>query len=278
MDYLENLMGLLQEYGLKVGLTVLGAVAIWIFGRMLISLATKLVDRVLSARSIDETLRRYVSGALRTMLNIVLIVGILGFFGIETTAFAAVLAAAGVAIGMAWSGLLANFAAGAFMVVLRPIRVGDYVTVGGVEGTVNEVGLFVSKITSVDNVMHIVGNNKIFSENIINYSTNPFRRVDLKAQLAHDADVERVQDALRAAVAQIPNVASTPSPDVEILEFNLAGTVLCVRPYCHTQHYWQVYFETNRVIREQTTALKCPVPNQHYHVQGGVAQLRTAAA
>lgn len=267
MDF-DHILKLVQEHGLSLAWTLLGALAIWIIGRMLIGLAARVLDRVLSLRQIDETLRRYVSGALKTVLNLVLIAGILGFFGVETTAFAAVLAAAGVAIGMAWSGLLANFAAGAFMVVLRPIRVGDYVVAGGIEGTVGEVGLFVSKITTLENVVHIVGNNKIFSETIVNYSANPFRRVDLKAQLAHGADVEAVIDRLRAVVAGIPNVVSEQGPDVHILEFNLAGTVLCVRPYCHTRDYWQVYFDTNRAIREQTAALKCPVPNQHYFVEG----------
>lgn len=265
MDF-DKIIALLQEYGVRFGGTILGALAIWIVGRMLIGLAVKLLRRVLSLREVDETLTRYVCGAAKTVLNLTLIVGILGFFGIETTAFAAVLAAAGVAIGMAWSGLLANFAAGAFMVVLRPISVGDYVKAGGVEGTVREVGLFVTKIVSVDNVVHILGNNKIFSENIVNYSSNPYRRVDLTMQLAHSADVEGVTQGLKLAVSQIPNVMR--DPDVHILEFNLAGTVLCVRPYCHTNDYWQVYFDTNKVIREQAIALRCPVPNQHYRVDG----------
>ena len=116
------------------------------------------------------------------MLDIILVVAILGFFGVQTTTFAAVLAAAGIAIGMAWSGLLANFAAGVFLVIFRPFKTGDFVSAGGVTGTIHEIGLFVTTIDAPDNVRNIVGNNKIFGDNIQNYSTNPYRRVELVAQ------------------------------------------------------------------------------------------------
>ena len=200
-----------------------------------------------------------------------MVVAILGYFGVETTSFAAILAAAGVAIGMAWSGLLANFAAGAFMIVLRPIKVGDFVTVGGVTGTVKEIGLFVTAINTLENVLTIVGNNKIFSDTIHNFSTNPYRRVDRLAQLNHSVDHNEAIHLLKERLAKIPNVKADPPPDVEILDFNLAGPVLAVRPYCHTDHYWQVYFDTNRAIREAFGAAGFPVPEQHVALRNGVA-------
>ena len=113
------------------------------------------------------------------LLNIALIVALLGFFGVETTTFAALLAAGGVAIGVAWSGLLANFAAGVFIVILRPFKVGDFVTAGGVIGTISHIGLFGTNIDTPDNVQTMVGNNKILSDTIQNFSSNPYRRVDL---------------------------------------------------------------------------------------------------
>src|SRR5205814_8653486 len=134
---------------------------------------------------VDATVLRYVGSAVSATLNIVLVVAILGYFGVETTTFAALLAAAGVAIGMAWSGLLANFAAGSFLIVLRPFKVGDFITAGGGTGTVKEIGLFTTTLNTPDNVLTIVGNNKIFSDNIQNFSANSYRRVDLKAQLDH---------------------------------------------------------------------------------------------
>lgn len=176
------------------------------------------------------------------------------------------MAAAGFAIGAAWGGLLANFAAGAFLVILRPFKVGDFVTAGGVTGTVQEIGLFVTTVNTPDNVQSFVGNNKVFSDTIQNFSTNPFRRVDLVAQLNHGTDHDDAIRRLKAGLAKIPNVLATPAPDVEILEFSLAGPVLAVRPYCHTDHYWQVYFAANRLIRESFGAAGYAVPEQHYVV------------
>ncbi len=140
------------------------------------------------AQKVDPTLIKYFEATIRIILRIVLVIAILAIFGIQTTSFVALLAAAGVAIGMAWGGLLANFAAGAFLIILRPFKLGDMITAAGVTGDVKEIGLFATTIDSVDNLRIIVGNNKLLGDNIVNYTTNPFRRVDLKAQLAHGVD------------------------------------------------------------------------------------------
>ena len=197
-------------------------------------------------------------------LNIVLVVGILGYFGIETTSFAALMAAMGIAIGAAWGGLLANFAAGAFLLVLRPFKTGDFVTVGGLTGTVKEIGLFATTIVLPDNVVTFVGNNKVFSDTIQNFSATPFRRVERTAQLAHSVDANDAIRRLREALVKIPNVVATPAPDVEIIDFNAMGPVLAVRPYTHNDNYWQVYFDTNKLIRETFGAAGYPVPEAHY--------------
>jgi small conductance mechanosensitive channel len=255
------------DVGVLVGFRVVGAIIFYLIGRWLISFAIRLVSGALERQKVDPTLLRYIGTVISVTLNIILVVAILGYFGVETTSFAAILAAAGVAIGMAWSGLLANFAAGAFMIVLRPFKVGDFVTAGGVTGTVKEVGLFVTAIVTLENVVTLVGNNKIFSDVIQNFSTNPYRRVDLKAQLSHSVDHNDAIRRLKEQLNKIPNAVANPPPDVEILEFNLAGPVLAVRPYCHTDHYWQVYFDTNKVIRETCGAAGYPVPEQHFVVR-----------
>ncbi len=256
--------------GTRVALQLIGAFVMWIVGRRLIDLAMRLVSRAMTQQSIDKTLITYVTSSLSVLLNVVLVVAILGFFGIETTSFAAVLAAGGVAIGVAWSGMLANFAAGAFLIVLRPFKVGDFVTAGGVTGTVMEIGLFGSVINTPDNVRTIIGNNKIFSDMIQNYSANPHRRVDLVAQLDHSVDHKAAIRLLKERLSKIPNVLADPAPTVEILEANLAGPVLCVRPHCNNDHYWQVYFDTNRLIRETFGEAGFPAPEQHYAVRNPV--------
>ena len=261
---IDQIFELISTHVVPIATKLLGGLLFWIIGSWCIGLANRMVERSLSVRKIDETLRSYAHSTISVVLKVALIVGILGWFGVETTTFAALIAAAGVAIGMAWSGLLSNFAAGVFLVVLRPFKVGDFVTAGGVMGTVREIGLFVTKLDSLDNVAHIVGNNKVFSETILNYSANPYRRVDLVAQLAHGVDQNDAIARLRARLPKIPNVVSEPAPDVFILEFNLAGPVLCVRPYCNNDHYWQVFFDTNAAIKEEFGAAGYAVPEQHF--------------
>ena len=123
-------------------------------------------------------------------------------------------------------------------------------------------------VNTLDNIKTIVGNGKIFGDTIQNFSANPYRRVDLMAQLAHGVDPEAAIALLKPVLAQVPNVRAEPAPDVEILTFNLAGPVLAVRPYCANQHYWQVYFDTNRLIRDTFARAGFPVPEQHYAVRG----------
>jgi small conductance mechanosensitive channel len=251
----------------QVGLKVLGAFILWLVGRRLIDFAVSLLRAALHRQSVDPTLVRYLGSAVTVMLNIILVVALLGFFGVETTTFAALIAGAGIAIGAAWAGLLSNFAAGVFLIILQPFKAGDFVTAGGVTGTVKEVGLFGTTIDTPDNVLTVVGNSRIFADTIQNFSANPFRRVDLTAQLHHSVDPAAAVRLLKERIAQIPNVLAQPAPDVEILTFNLAGPVLAVRPYCQNNHYWQVYFDTNRTIRGAFGEAGFPVPEQHLVVQ-----------
>jgi small conductance mechanosensitive channel len=248
---------------------VAGALVLWLVGRWLIALASRLVGRALARQQVDVTLTRYLQTGLTVLLNVALIVAILGFFGVETTTFAALIAAGGVAIGVAWGGLLANFAAGAFLMFLRPFRVGDFVTAGGVTGTVDEIGMFGTTINTPDNVRTIVGNNKIFSDTIQNFSANPYRRVDLTVTISNDVDHHTAIRLLKERLANIPNVLTTPPPDVDVLQFTPAGPLLCVRPYCNNDHYWQVYFDANRTVRETFGDAGFPVPMPAYAVSGG---------
>ena len=277
---METKMNALVQSGwalaVQLGIRVLEAIALWIVGRWLIALATRMIGRAMTRQKIDPTVIRYIQNATAALLNIMLVIAIMGFFGVQTTSLAALIAAAGVAIGMAWSGLLSNFAAGVFLVILQPLKVGDFVSAGGVTGTVHEIGLFASSIDTLDNVRNIVGNAKIFGDVIQNFSTNPYRRVDLTAQLAHGVDIHAAVALLKKALAEIPNVMKTPAPDVEILTFNLAGPVLAVRPYCNNKDYWQVYFDTNRLIKETFTAAGFAVPEQHYMVRGAAAGMGMA--
>ena len=257
----EAIWRFLATQGADFGLKIVGAIAAWIIGRWLIGMAVRAMGAAMErGKRIDSTLSNYMRSVLSVVLTIVLVMAILDIFGVKTTSFAALLAGAGLAIGTAWGGLLTHFAAGIFMQVLRPFKVGDFVQVGGVTGTVHEVGLFGTTVITGDNVQTIIGNNKVFSDNIQNFSALPYRRVDCTAKVANSVDVQDAIVRLRAAVAQIPNVVSSPAPDIEIMAFTPEGPQLCVRPYTANAHYWQVYFDTHKAVVNTFGAAGYPVP------------------
>jgi small conductance mechanosensitive channel len=258
---------ILFTYAVPFGGKILGAIVLWVVGRMIISGVQGLAARGLEHRKLDITLARYARSVIGVTLTILLLLAILSVFGVETASFAGVIGACGVAIGLAWSGLLSNFAAGVFMVILRPFKVGDMITAGGVTGEVKEVGLFATTIDSADNIRMFVGNAKIFGDIIQNYTTNPYRRVDLKAQLAHSVDPFEAAAKLKVTLAKIPNVMKDPAPSVEILEFSAMGPVLAVRPFCHNEHYWAVYFATNDVIQSEFSKAGYATPELRYYIR-----------
>ncbi|MBU6258575.1 MAG: mechanosensitive ion channel family protein [Burkholderiales bacterium] len=241
---------------LKIG----AAILFWVVGRWIIGKVVSLMQSSMNRNHVDPTLTKYLGSIIVIALNIALVLGILGYFGIQTTSIVAMLAGAGVAIGAAWSGMLGNFAAGAFMLVLRPFKVGDFVQVGGVTGTVHELGLFGTTLVTPDNVLTLVGNGKVFGDTVMNYSARPVRRVERTAQLAGGVDALDAISKLKAALARIPNVAVEPAPEVSLLDLNLVGPVIAVRPYCHTDHYWQVYFDTNEAIVRTARESGWPAP------------------
>ncbi|MBP7081791.1 MAG: mechanosensitive ion channel family protein [Rhodocyclaceae bacterium] len=258
MQSIQNLLGTaVTDLAIKIA----AAIAFWIIGRWLIGRVISVMQAAMNRNNVDPTLTKYLGSIIAIALNITLVLGILGYFGIQTTSFAAMLAGAGVAIGAAWSGMLGNFAAGAFMLVLRPYKVGDFVSIGGIVGTVHELGLFGTAIVTPDNVLTIVGNGKVFGDTVQNFSTLPARRVDRVAQLANGVDPLDAISRFKAAVALIPNISKEMPPEVNLLDFKLEGPQIAIRPYTHTDHYWQVYFDTNEAIVRVCKEAGWPAPS-----------------
>ena len=264
---MESIQTFLGTTAIDVGLKVLAAIAFWVVGRWMIGRLISLMQAAMNRNHVDPTLTKYLGSIIAIALNIALVLGILGYFGIETTSFAALLAGAGVAIGAAWSGLLGNFAAGAFMLILRPFKVGDFVSIAGTVGTVHELGLFGTTLVTPDNVMTIVGNGKVFGDTIQNFSVLPVRRVERVAQLANGVDPLDAIARFKAAVALIPNISKEMPPEVNLLDFKLEGPQIAVRPYTHTDHYWQVYFDTNEAIVKVCKEAGWPVPAALHQVR-----------
>lgn len=266
-DWVAEATGLFKLYAIPFLWQVLGALLVWIVGGILIGVACRMVNSAMNARNLDRTITSYVVSALGILLRMVLVVGVLGMFGVESTSFAALLAAAGVAIGMAWAGLLANFAAGVFLVVLRPFKVGDIITGGGVNGQVREIGLFATTLDTRNNVRIFVGNNKLFSDNIINHSHNPHVRLEMRAQLANGVNPFEILPRIKERVLKIPNVLSDPAPDCGVVEYNAAGTLLFINPYVRggVPEQETVMGAVYAAIAEATAGLPVPAPHAIHH-------------
>ena len=258
---MQSIQVFLSTTASELAIKILAAIAFWVVGRWLIGRVIGVMQAAMNRNHVDPTLTKYLGSIIAIALNVTLVLGILGYFGIQTTSFAAILAGAGLAIGAAWSGLLGNFAAGAFMLVLRPFKVGDFVSVGGVVGTVRGLGLFGTVVVTPDNVLTIVGNGKIFGDTIQNFSVLPLRRVERVAQLANGVDALDAIRRLKDAVAQIPNVSKDMPPEVNLLDIKLEGPQIAVRPYTHTDNYWQVYFDTNEAIVRVCKEAGWPAPS-----------------
>lgn len=246
----QELLNYLETAGLNIGLKILGALVALIVGRWIIRFVVRLARKALELQVPEPTLNSYIGTLISVLLHIALIVSILGFFGFETTTFAALAAGVGVAIGAAWSGLLSNFAAGFFLVVLRPFKLGDTITAGGVTGKVKEIGMFFTRIDTADHVVSFVGNNKIFSDNIQNYTQNDCRRIDARLTLAPERNPLEVMRKIEANLAKMPSVLKLPAPEIGVLEVTREGTTVAVRPYAENNNYQQVLFDTNRMIVE----------------------------
>ena len=263
---------------------VAAAIAFWIVGRWLIG-------RVIAPDAGDDAPQpgrpdadaSYLGSIVAVALNIALVLGILGYFGIQTTSFAAMLAGAGVAIGAAWSGMLGNFAAGAFMLVLRPFKVGDFVSIGGVTGTVHELGLFGTTIVTPDNVLTLVGNGKIFGDTIQNFSVAADASRRAHGAAGRRRGSHRRDRALQGGGrADSQRARDNPRPKSTCSTSTCVGTVIAVRPYCHTDHYWQVYFDTNEAIdarRQGSRLARADTREPHADDPGaGVGRLAREAA
>ena len=257
---------MIRQYFFPFSFKVLGAFAIWIVGGFFIKIAQRLLRATLNKRLVDATLVNYANATSSFILKAFLILAILGVFGIETTSFSALLAATGVAIGMAWSGLLSNFAAGIFLIVLRPFKVNDTITAAGITGVVREIGLFATTLDNADNLRIFVGNNKIFSDNILNYSANSFRSISFRIQLTPITHPLRAIEQFSKKLQALPDLKA---PVVgEITEFNPLGVVITLKTACHQIDYANLLSAGNQIVFETMQAEHYPSPDAKAVIYG----------
>ncbi len=245
------------------GPRVLAAIAIWIIGSWIIKMLLKGVTKAMDKKDYDESLKKFLLNLLNWVLKIVLIVTILGTVGVETTSFAAILASVGLAIGLALQGSLGNFAGGVLIMIFKPFKIGDLIEAQGEIGVVKEIEIFTTKLTGLSNKEIIIPNGSLSNGNIINYTTEGTRRVDLVYGVSYDADIKQTKEVIMKVLTSHPKVLKDPAPAVTVLELADSSVNFAVRPWCNTEDYWDVYFDVTENVKEALDAAGIEIPYPH---------------
>jgi small conductance mechanosensitive channel len=259
-EYIEKIKAILFEYAPNV----LTALAILIVGLYVIKLIVKASRKIMQKSGVDVTLQKFLGNLLGWGLKILLLITVISRLGVETTSFAAILAAAGLAVGLALQGSLANFAGGVLIMIFKPFKINDLIEVQGELGVVKEIEIFTTKLKGLTNREIIIPNGTLSNGNIINYSTEGTRRVDLTFGVSYDADIKQTKDVLMNVLTSHPKVLKDPAPAVTVSELADSSVNFAVRPWCATDDYWDVYFDIteNTKIALDKAGIEIPYPHQ----------------
>lgn len=250
---------LVFDYGIKIA----GALIIWIIGSWIIKKIVKAVTTVMSKRDYEVSLRKFLVNLLKWTLMALLVIVVLGTIGVETTSFAAVIAAAGLAIGLALQGSLANFAGGALIMIFKPIKVGDLIEAQGELGVVHEIQIFTTVLTTPDNKTVVIPNGPLSNGNITNYSKLGKLRVDLTVGVSYDSDIKKTREVLMNALTANPKVLKEPMPTVAVSELADSSVNFAVRPWATVADYWDVYFGSLEECKKALDAAGIEIPFPH---------------
>lgn len=263
-EVLEQIKDIVAMYGLNV----VAAIAIFIAGKFVAGIIRKLIRKIMQKRELDATLIGFISSIVYAAILAFVVIAALSKLGIQTASFVAILGAAGLAIGLALQGSLSNFASGVLMIIFKPFKGGDFVSAGGCEGSIEEVGIFTTSILTIDNKRIIVPNSKIMGDNITNYSAKEIRRVDLVAGVSYEDDVDNVKDLLLKILAEDDRILKDPPPFVGLLEMADSSVNFTVRSWVKTEDYWNVFFATNEKIKKTFDAenISIPYPQLDVHM------------
>lgn len=268
MENLADLIPKIQELVAVYGLKLIAAIAIFIIGRILARWLRGLVARMMEKADVDPMIIGFVTNLAYTGLLVFVVIAALGQLGIQTTSIIAVIGAAGLAIGLALQGSLANFAAGFLMIVFRPFKVGDFIEGAGTAGSVKDIQMFTTTLMTPDNKTIIIPNAKLSGDNIINYSSAPTRRVDLTVGVAYDADIKHVKGVLEDIVAQDSRVLKDPPHKIAVAELADNSVNFTVRMWVNSGDYWGVYFDTTEIVklRFDEEGIGIPYPQRDVHI------------
>lgn len=265
---MDDVVAKLQEWVALYGLRILGAVLILVIGRFVAIGIKKLTRKFMEKSKVDDTLISFVTSLAYVGMLTFVIIAALGKLGIQTASFIAVLGAAGLAVGLALQGSLANFAAGVLMIIFKPFNVGDMIEGGGASGIVEEIGIFTTELRSPDNKKIIVPNAKMTGDNITNYTAKDSRRIDMVAGVSYSDDLDKVRSVLQDILSSDDRILEDPAPTIGVLEMADSSVNLAVRPWVKTADYWDVFFDTQKKIKQRFDAegISIPFPQRDVHL------------
>ena len=265
---IEKLIDKLIDLSITAGKHILMAVVIFVVGRFIVTLLNRLLARMLERRKVDPTIQTFLKSLVNILLMLLLVVSVIGALGVNTTSFAALLASAGVAIGMALSGQLQNLAGGLIVLLFRPYKVGDWIEAQGVQGKVTAIQIFHTILTMVDNKVVYVPNGVMSSGVVVNYNRNDTRRVEWVVGIDYGEDTVRAEAVVREVIAADKRILADPAPYVAVQALDASSVNLVARVWVKTEDYWDVNYDTNRRIYDafNRAGINFPFPQQTIHV------------
>lgn len=269
MDVMNNLVPQIYEWGSTFGIRLIAAIAILIIGRIVIRLVRKGIVKLMGKRLIEKAIITFTASMVNVVLWVFVILAALSQLGVETTSFIAVIGAAGLAVGFAMQGTLANFAAGLLIILFKPFRVGDVVEAGGIIGSVNSINMFNTIFKSFDNKTIIVPNSSLMNGVVTNYTTEGIRRVDLKFGVDYESDIKKVKKIIKGIVDKHELVHKEPEPFIRLGEMGDSSLNFNIRIWANTENYWTVYFDITEQVKEEfdKNQINIPFPQMDVHIK-----------
>lgn len=263
--YYDKAVELILTYGPKL----VGAILVWVIGSIVIRILVKSFNSILNKRDIDPSLIPFLRGIVKTLLRVMLVISVLGMLGIEMTSFVAILGAAGLAVGMALSGTLQNFAGGVMILIFKPFKNGDFIEAQGHTGTVSEIQIFNTILKTLDNKTIIIPNGGLSTSSMINYSTEEYRRVDWTFGIGYGDQTGNAKDVLMKLMTEDSRIVNTPEPPfVAVSELADSSVNFAVRAWVKAEDYWDVFFSMNEKVYNtfNKEGLNIPYPQMDIHV------------
>ncbi len=257
---LDAILPTLQSLAAEWGLKVVGALAVVILGRIIAGWFRSLTRKALTRASFDATLVPFLANLVFIALMTFVLISAAGLVGIPVTSFVAVIGAAGLAVALAFQGTLSNFSSGVMLLTFRPFKVGDFVEAGGITGVVQEIGIFVTTLHTLDNVRIIVPNTKISGDTIKNFSANATRRIDLVMGVGYGDDLNVAIRTIREVLSEESRILPEPEPQVAVSELGDSSVNIVVRPWVNAPDYWPTRFDLTKELKERLEAAGCEIP------------------